>query len=95
VRARTERDPRVSELEERRAKADEAEAARLQAELDETRPAVRAEQLGEVAAQFDAIHTIERAAEVGSVDAIIPPARLRPYLVEAVERGVARVGARR
>jgi acetyl/propionyl-CoA carboxylase alpha subunit/acetyl-CoA carboxylase carboxyltransferase component len=95
VRARTERDPRVSDLEERRAKADEAEAARLQAELDETRPAVRAEQLGEVAAQFDAIHTIERAAEVGSVDAIIPPARLRPYLVEAVERGVARVGARR
>jgi hypothetical protein len=27
---------------------------------------------------------------VGSLDLILPPARLRPYLVEALDRGVAR-----
>ncbi len=30
------------------------------------------------------------AREVGSVHTIIPAARLRPYLIEAVERGMAR-----
>ncbi len=33
---------------------------------------------------------IERAQRVGSVDYIIPASRLRPYLVEALERGIAR-----
>ena len=90
VRARTERDPRVRELEERRASADEVEAAQARAELDALRPQVRSEKLAEVAAEFDAVHSVERAREVGSVHQIIPPERLRPYLVEAVERGVAR-----
>ena len=45
---------------------------------------MRAEKLGEVAAEFDAVHSIERAREVGSVHAIIPAARLRPYLIDAV-----------
>jgi hypothetical protein len=36
------------------------------------------------------VHTIERALEVGSVDRIIAPGELRPYLVDAVERGIAR-----
>jgi hypothetical protein len=43
-----------------------------------------------VAEEFDARHSIERAQEVGSVDAIVPSARLRPYLVDAVRRGMAR-----
>jgi len=52
--------------------------------------AVRAEQLGAVAREFDEIHSIDRALEVGSVDRIIAAADLRPYLVDALERGMAR-----
>ena len=38
------------------------------------------------------IHSVERAAPVGSVHTVIPaPERLRPYLVDAVERGIRRV----
>ncbi len=51
---------------------------------------VRSEKLGEVADEFDAIHTIQRALAVGSVDRIIPAAELRPYVVDALERGMAR-----
>ena len=35
---------------------------------------------------------IERAREVGSVDAIVPAGGLRPYLVDAVERGLRQAG---
>jgi hypothetical protein len=51
---------------------------------------VRSEKLGEVADEFDARHTIQRALSVGSVDRIIPAAGLRPYVVDALERGIAR-----
>jgi hypothetical protein len=53
---------------------------------------VRSEKLGEVAQEFDEVHSISRALEVGSVDRIIPAVSLRPYLVEALERGMARIG---
>ena len=36
------------------------------------------------------MHSIERARDVGSVDAIVPAARLRPYLIDAVQRGMRR-----
>ena len=52
---------------------------------------VRSEKLGEVADEFDAIHTIQRALRMGSVDRIISAAELRPYVVDALERGMARV----
>ena len=51
---------------------------------------VRSEKLGEVADEFDAIHTIQRALRVGSVDRIIAAEQLRPYVVDALERGMAR-----
>ena len=50
--------------------------------------AVRAEKVGEVAAEFDRVHSIERAVEVGSVDAIIKAAELRPRIIEAIEQGM-------
>ena len=76
----------------RHAKAEaELERERLRAERDAEWTAVRAEKLGELAGEFDAIHSVQRAVEVGSVDRIVPAAELRPYLVDAVERGVARV----
>ena len=51
---------------------------------------VRSEKLGEVADEFDAIHTIQRAQRVGSVDRIIDAADLRSYVIDALERGMAR-----
>ncbi|HEX2174436.1 MAG TPA: carboxyl transferase domain-containing protein [Nocardioidaceae bacterium] len=93
VNARTAADPRVSELEARMHAATGTERAALATEVAEVRSAVRAEKLGEVAAEFDRVHSIQRAVEVGSVDAVIKAAELRPQLVAAVERGLGRPGA--
>jgi acetyl-CoA carboxylase carboxyltransferase component len=87
VRKRTEADPRLVDLRSRIEQADGGDAVPLRAELGQLRPTVRAEKQAEVATEFDRIHTIERAKEVGSVDAIILPGELRPYLVKAVEQG--------
>lgn len=85
VNARTAADPRVRELEARVAAASGADRAALTAELDELRSSVRAEKLGEVATEFDRVHDIRRAVEVGSVDAVIRAAELRPRIIEAIE----------
>ncbi len=94
VNKRTGADPRISGLETRiadaRSAGQEAEAARLTAELVALRPEVRSQMLGQVADEFDAAHSIQRAQRVGSVDEIVAPTRLRPYLVDAVRRGMAR-----
>ncbi|MGY1663597.1 biotin carboxylase N-terminal domain-containing protein [Geodermatophilus sp. SYSU D00705] len=90
VDQRTAKDPRIQELEAAIAAADGVEAAHLRVQLAELRTAVRSEKLGEVAAEFEAIHNIERAQQMGSVHAIIPAAELRPRLIDAVERGMAR-----
>ncbi|WP_276967940.1 biotin carboxylase N-terminal domain-containing protein [Desertimonas flava] len=95
VDERTGADPRVKALEAKVAGAAEDEANVRRAELAETRDLVRAEKLGEVAAEFDRIHSVERAQAVGSVHRIIDPTRLRPELIEAVERGLAKIDARR
>jgi acetyl-CoA carboxylase carboxyltransferase component len=92
VRKRTAADRRLAELGSRIAQADEAAAARLRAELERLRPIVQAGKQAEVADEFDRIHSIERAKRVGSVDAIVVPGKLRPYLVEAVQRGMRRTG---
>ncbi|MFB6392296.1 carboxyl transferase domain-containing protein [Polymorphospora lycopeni] len=85
VNARTAADPRVRDLEARAAAASGADRAALTAELDELRSSVRAEKLGEVATEFDRVHDIRRAVEVGSVDAVIRAAELRPRIIEAIE----------
>jgi hypothetical protein len=51
---------------------------------------VRSQKLGEVADEFDQVHSIHRALAVGSVDRIIPASKLRPYLIEAITRGLER-----
>ncbi|MFI6131545.1 carboxyl transferase domain-containing protein [Micromonospora sp. NPDC051141] len=89
VAARTAADPRVRELESRVGAATGTERATLTGELDELRSSVRAEKLGEVATEFDRVHSIQRAVEVGSVDAVIRAAELRPRIIEAIE---ARLG---
>jgi acetyl/propionyl-CoA carboxylase alpha subunit/acetyl-CoA carboxylase carboxyltransferase component len=85
VDARTAADPRVRELEARAAAASGVDRAALAAELDELRTSVRAEKLGEVATEFDRVHNIRRAVQVGSVDAVIRAAELRPRIIEAIE----------
>ena len=91
VRSRVDADPRVAGLEERLASAEGPERARLRAELAASREQVHAEKMGDVADEFDSVHDIRRALRVGSVDRIIPAAELRPYLIDAVERGIRRV----
>jgi acetyl-CoA carboxylase carboxyltransferase component len=90
VNARTDADPRVVELEARLDGAEGDERAELRSALADLRASVRSDKLGQVADEFDRVHSVERALEVGSIDAIIPAARLRPHLIEALERGMRR-----
>jgi acetyl/propionyl-CoA carboxylase alpha subunit/acetyl-CoA carboxylase carboxyltransferase component len=90
VDSRTASDPRVAEMTAAMSSAEGAARAALVTDLAQLRSSVRSQKLGEVAAQFDGIHSIERAVKVGSVDAVISARELRPRLVEAVERGLAR-----
>jgi len=90
VKQRTDADPRVRAARRAVDAAGGADAARLRAALAAVAEQVRSEKLGEVAAEFDAIHTVERALRVGSVDRIIAARELRPYVVDALERGMAR-----
>jgi hypothetical protein len=64
--------------------------ARLRARLAIVTAAVRSEKLGEVASEFDQVHSVERALRVGSVRKLVSAARLRPALIDAVERGIRR-----
>jgi len=90
VDTRTNEDPRVKALEAEVQAASGPQRAVLRDRLAELRRAVRAEKLGQVADEFDAIHSVQRAQRVGAVHVILPPARLRPYLIDALERGMAR-----
>ena len=90
VEARARKDPRLQELTLAMAKAEGAEKGRLRAQWDELFKVVHSEKLGEMAAEFDRVHSVQRALEVGALNRIIPPASLRPYLIDAVERGITR-----
>ena len=90
VDLRTRKDERLASLDARIAEAEEVERARLVAERVALWHEVRSEKLGELAAEFDAVHSVERAVEMGSVRKIVPGASLRPYLIDAVERGIQR-----
>jgi acetyl/propionyl-CoA carboxylase alpha subunit/acetyl-CoA carboxylase carboxyltransferase component len=94
VRRRAREDPRIKEMDERIERAEGAERQALRSEREELWEQVHSEKLGELAAEFDAVHSVERAVEVGSVSRIIPAASLRPYLIEAVERGIQRTEER-
>jgi acetyl-CoA carboxylase carboxyltransferase component len=89
VKVRTENDPRVVAMRERIAASDREGAAALRTEMAALTESVRSQKLGEVADEFDAIHTIQRAQRMGAVDRIIRAEDLRPYVVDALERGIA------
>jgi acetyl/propionyl-CoA carboxylase alpha subunit/acetyl-CoA carboxylase carboxyltransferase component len=84
VNRRTSTDPRVTDLEARLAENTGAERAELSAKLAEVRASVRAEKLADVATEFDRVHSVHRAVEVGSVDAVVSAAELRPRIIEAI-----------
>ena len=88
VDSRTRNDARVRELEREIAAGPAEQKAKRQARLAETIALVRSEKLGEVAEEFDHIHSVERALRVGSLDRILPASGLRPYLIDALERGM-------
>ncbi|MBX7222217.1 MAG: biotin/lipoyl-binding protein [Blastocatellia bacterium] len=90
VEKRTKSDPRVVAAEAAIAQADNADKPRLRAEYGDTYNLVYSEKLGQVAQEFDTIHSVQRAMQVGSLHRIIPSNTLRPYLVDAIERGIAR-----
>ncbi len=91
VEARAKKDPRLQTLTQAIAKAEGAERARLRKQWEDLFKIVHSEKLGEMAAEFDRVHSVQRALEVGALDRIIPPADLRPYLIDAVKRGITRV----
>jgi hypothetical protein len=90
---RNDLDFRQERLAEWRKHRQPAEARRLRGELGTLLDKVRAEKMGELAAKFDSIHSIQRAVEVGSVSSIVAAAELRPYLIGAIERGMAKAEA--
>ncbi len=90
VDARARKDTRLQPLNQAMAQAEGAEKGRLRAQWDEIFKVIHSEKLGEMAAEFDRVHSVQRALAVGALNCIIPPANLRPYLIGAVERGIAR-----
>ncbi len=90
VDIRTQSDPRVKEVQEQLVQADSTQQVALQVKLNEISATVRSEKVGEVASEFDHIHSVERAQRVGSIDHVIEPESIRPYLIEALERGIDR-----
>jgi acetyl-CoA carboxylase carboxyltransferase component len=88
VNKRTGSDPRVTELQAQVSAASGSERAVLNAQLADVQAGVRAEKIGQIAAEFDRVHNIQRAVDVGSVDAIISAAQMRPRIIEAIERGM-------
>ena len=90
VEQQTRADPRLAALDAQVAAAAEPRRTALRGEREALYRQIHAEKLGETAEQFDRVHSVHRAQQTGSLDHIIPPARLRPYLIEALERGIAR-----
>jgi acetyl/propionyl-CoA carboxylase alpha subunit/acetyl-CoA carboxylase carboxyltransferase component len=86
-------DPRVRSASDAVHEASGPDKASAGATLRGARAVAHAEHLGQLAREYDDVHSIERAQEVGSVHRIIPAARLRPELIAAVERGIARTEA--
>ncbi|MGB3483003.1 MAG: carboxyl transferase domain-containing protein [Mycobacterium sp.] len=88
VRMRVRKHPAVVELESRLAEAHVDEQPMIQHQLHELTATITTEVQTAVAREFDDIHTVERALRVGSIDHIVSPAQLRPYLIGAVQRGL-------
>ncbi len=83
-------DDRIAKLDKLIEAAEGAERQRLRAERNTVWTEVLAQQRGLFADRFDEVHSVERAVRMGSVNSIIAPSALRPFLIDAVERGIRR-----
>ncbi len=84
VRARAAADPRIEDLR-RAAQTPTGNGAREALERLWTQ--VTLEKQAELANEFDAIHTVERARDVGSLEDLVKPEAMRPYLISELDRG--------
>jgi acetyl-CoA carboxylase carboxyltransferase component len=83
ARARASRDPRVVELRHAAQRGGSDARAAYEAALHDA----LLEKQAELAAEFDAIHSVERAREVGSLESIVEPECIRPYLIALLDEG--------
>ncbi len=83
-------DPRITELDASVEAAEGGARHELRARRAALFTMVVAEKRAALAARFEATHSVERAVRMGSVRRTIAPATLRPYLIDAVERGIER-----
>jgi acetyl-CoA carboxylase carboxyltransferase component len=90
VEAKARKDARLQALTLAIAQAEGSEKAKLRNQYEDLFKVVHSEKLGETAAEFDRVHSVQRALQVGALNCIIPPEKLRAYLVDAIERGIAR-----
>ena len=90
VETRTRNDERLQALNQSMLQADAAEKGRLLAQYNRLYELVYSEKLGEMASEFDHVHSVFRALRVGALKHIIAPRNLRPYLIDAVKRGIER-----
>jgi len=90
VDARARKDPRIQQLDQEINQADSKDKGRLRAQRNQLFKIVHSQKLGEVAEEFDRIHSVDRARKVGALNEVIPPNSLRPYLIQAIERGLQR-----
>ncbi len=93
VEARTRKDARIQKLDQEINQADGKDKGRLRAQRNQIFKLIHSEKLGQVAEEFDRVHSVERARTVGALNEVIPPERLRPYLIRAIERGLERFSA--
>lgn len=84
VSARVKRDPRINHAKEHLKSATPSERPQLRDKLDILTRDVYLEKQGEVASEFDQIHTVHRATEVGSLDEVIRPEKLRQRVIEMI-----------
>jgi len=84
VRKETYSDPRIIEAQKKLKEGTEIS----QSEYDRLFYNVHTEKQKALAREFDSIHSVERAKKVGSIDRIISPSVLRPYLVQKIEEGM-------
>jgi acetyl-CoA carboxylase carboxyltransferase component len=86
VKTRALADKRVKEAQAALAAAAPAQRPKLREQLDAIIERVTLEKQGEVAAEFDSVHSVQRAVQVGSLDGVITPDRLRPAIIEVLDR---------
>jgi acetyl/propionyl-CoA carboxylase alpha subunit/acetyl-CoA carboxylase carboxyltransferase component len=84
VRARAATDPRVVQ---RRRAAQGSDSVEAREAFEQCWEEVLLDKQSEIAAEFDAIHSVERARDVGSLETLIQPEAMRPYLIEELRRG--------